>query len=175
MSSMQLKYCIDAPSNVRYNELINYRRRYGRPWHPPPRRRLSPNGRLCTPNRRRLHLKMWGQLCPWWPWSALSRSCQFLFSDVAASFVFVFFPNIIVVLFFLVTAKFSSSFILLLAVIFHHLVSSSFVVVLFIDYCDIFTLFLVPHITKVSTCLCGRSESNTGPLAWQSDALTTHL
>ena len=31
MSSMQLKFCIDAPSNVRYNELINYRRRYGRP------------------------------------------------------------------------------------------------------------------------------------------------
>ena len=24
MSSMQLKFCIDAPSNVRYNELINY-------------------------------------------------------------------------------------------------------------------------------------------------------
>ena len=31
MSSMQLKYCIDAPFNVCYNELINYRRRYGRP------------------------------------------------------------------------------------------------------------------------------------------------
>ena len=36
MSSIQLKFCIDAPSNVRYNELINNRRRYGRPWHPPP-------------------------------------------------------------------------------------------------------------------------------------------
>ena len=32
MSSMQLEFCIDAPSNVRYHELINYRRRYGRPW-----------------------------------------------------------------------------------------------------------------------------------------------
>ena len=29
--SMQLKFCIDAPSNVRYHELINYQRRYGRP------------------------------------------------------------------------------------------------------------------------------------------------
>ena len=29
---MQLEFCIDAPSNVRYNELINYRSRYGRPW-----------------------------------------------------------------------------------------------------------------------------------------------
>ena len=31
MSSMQLKFCINAPSNVRYHEIINYRRRYGRP------------------------------------------------------------------------------------------------------------------------------------------------
>ena len=30
-SSIQLKFCIDAPSKVRYHELINYRRRYGRP------------------------------------------------------------------------------------------------------------------------------------------------
>ena len=28
--SMQLKFCIDVTSNVRYHELINYRRRYGR-------------------------------------------------------------------------------------------------------------------------------------------------
>ena len=104
-------------------------------------------------------------------------SCQFLFSDVAASFVFVFFPTIIVALFFLVTSKLSSSFILLLAVIFHHLVSFSFFVVLFIDYCDIFTLFLVPHITKVSTCLGESSPPRlySGFLAVVESAYQRHL
>ena len=30
---LQLKFCIAAPSNDRYHELINYRRQYGRSWH----------------------------------------------------------------------------------------------------------------------------------------------
>ena len=80
-------------------------------------------------------------------------SCQFLFSDVVALFVFFVFR--------ISSSLFSSSSLLsslrysFLAVTFSRLVLSSFFVVFFIDYCDIFSLFLVPHITRVSTCLSG--------------------
>ena len=61
ISSMQLKFCIDAPSNVRYHELINYRRRTAD--------RDTPHPDVAYFQM----MKMWGQLCPWRPWSALSR------------------------------------------------------------------------------------------------------